>query len=1059
MPAIDLHHPLIVCRASAGTGKTYTLSAYYIGLLLSGESYRNILAVTFTNAATAEMKERILTYLLGIAEGKETDFLSTVRQYMLRDHDASDSTLRKRADDLLHAILQDYDNFSVSTIDAFLQQLIRGMAQAIDHTADFAISLDVDQVITRAVDMLLTTGLTDVSKQMIEEYVASQIEDDKGWDVRANLIRIARQFYREQVQIYNTGNGDLQLCLDEQKIATYRQELLRQQAIERRKFEQAVEQAMSDMGGKEIESKRDWASVAVTNMYKSLSGKKMDSDLLYRGATDTSMAKMLAEPKLTELQHMCDNYRLLYWRTQCALAFLSDMRLMRALGDCIAEALRRTNTALLADTAITLANALQPGDADFILEKAGIRYRHIMIDEFQDTSTLQWNVFLHLIHDVLAVEGQTVLIVGDIKQSIYRFRNGNWQIMAGLGEKELIDPYNAAFKPLICNQRSRRNVVQFNLGVMQQIISQGNVLAPDTHQPIGDKLYGEGFTPEKIDDFFRADKHEGGYVRCRFYPYKDQNRNHTTPEELLKGTVEDIMFADVCATIEELLSAGERPDDILILAKMNYQIGSWVTYCRSHDGDYPLLAQTALVSRDSFKLDSCPTVVAMMKALRYIHTHNRTAREYVALHCGTEAVEQMDTIPVRMPLYEQMQRIFQTLFCQDGIYQGNDNAYVNCLFDALHAFILTNGSDAAAFLQLWEDKLHKTAISGDCTAQAIRLMTIHTSKGLEGKTVIVLYCDWSTEADYDDDILWSRTNEPSELPMIPIPQKQYLLQTGESTYKQAYEREREAQRVDNYNLLYVALTRAADNLYVYAMPNLSEVNKGYTNMAATLLAYTGLNDTMATVDGTTSRFAEYTLGTAPHIHLPEQRNADSPFSFIGATDIPATLHSTSEQVQFRQSQESVRYTEQGAEADTYTAQADFGMLCHDIFAHVEREEDVIPTVALYREQGLIEDDVQRQRIELLLSQAFRHEQMAVWFDGSWTLKREAAIITQGALIRPDRVMLKGNKAVVLDYKFGTPKPAYHEQVRDYMAALRKIGYTDVEGWLWYAFENKLTRVQ
>ena len=1054
MGAIDLKHPLTVCRASAGTGKTYTLAAYYIGLLLSGESYRNILAVTFTNAATTEMKERILTYLLRLAEGKEADFLQAVRQFMLRDTDIPDSVLRKRSEELLHAILQDYDNFSVSTIDAFLQQLIRSMAQAIDRTADFAISLDVDQVTTRAVDMLLTTGLTEVSKQSIENYVASQLEEDKGWDIRANLIRIAKQFSLEKVQMYNT-NGEEQLCLDEKKIAAYRNELLRRRAIERQPFEQAVMKIKQDIDNGTPYHQR--IKEAVTNMYKSLTETNdVKADIRFRGASPSGQDKMNSVPELKALQQMCDHYRLTYWQTESALSFLSDMGLMHALSDCINEALRRTNTALLSDTAVTLAQALQPGDADFILEKAGIRYRHIMIDEFQDTSTLQWNVFLHLIRDLLAVEGQTVLIVGDIKQSIYRFRNGNWQIMAGLGEKELKVPYNSAFAPLIRNQRSRKNVVQFNLGVMQQIVKQENVLDPYTHQPIGQRLYDEQYTPERIADYYRADKHPGGYVRCRFYPFL--KKAATTPDELLKAAVQDAMHADVCATIEDLLARGERPNDILILAKMNDQIGEWVTFCRNHDANYPRLAKTALISRDSFKLDSCSTVMTLVEALRYIHTHSHTAGAYVALHCGEQAMKRIEAIRARMPLYEQLQRIFQTLFCTDGFYTGDDKAYINCFFDNVQTFIMSNGSDAEAFLQFWEDKLHKTAISGDSTAEAIKLMTIHTSKGLEAKTVIILNCDWPTEKDFKDDILWSRTVEESELPVIPLKSSSHLLLTGNTPYSEVYEQEHDAQRVDNYNLLYVALTRAADNLYVYAMPNNSETPTGYSNMVVSLLEYTGLQSEIKEVDGVTKRFVEYTVGDQPYIHQPEAEKEVSPFSFIGAEDIPATLHSASEQVQFRQSQESEQYTEQGEEADAYNAQADFGMLCHDIFAHVEREEDILPTIELYRQQGLIEDDAQRQRIEELLLKAFRHKQIAGWFDGSWQLKREAAIITPGALRRPDRVMIKGSKAVVLDYKFATPKEDHVQQVRDYIAALEKIGYTEVEGWLWYAFNNKLERV-
>ena len=220
MSSIDIRHPLIVCKASAGTGKTFTLAAYYIAMLFSGESYRNILAVTFTKAATTEMKERILTYLLGIADGGEQDFLRKVREYMLRDSEVSDQVLRSRAAANLHAILQDYDNFSVTTIDSFLQQLISGLAVAINRTADFAISLDVDQVIASAVDTMLTSELTDESKRTVFEYVEQCIGDSESWDIRKSLIRIATQLYKESVQVYSTRlSADVRLDLDAKRIA------------------------------------------------------------------------------------------------------------------------------------------------------------------------------------------------------------------------------------------------------------------------------------------------------------------------------------------------------------------------------------------------------------------------------------------------------------------------------------------------------------------------------------------------------------------------------------------------------------------------------------------------------------------------------------------------------------------------------------------------------------------------------------------------------------------------------------------------------------------------
>ena len=285
-----------------------------------------------------------------------------------------------------------------------------------------------------------------------------------------------------------------------------------------------------------------------------------------------------------------------------------------------------------------------------------------------------------------------------------------------------------------------------------------------------------------------------------------------------------------------------------------------------------------------------------------------------------------------------------------------------------------------------------------------------------------------------------------------------LLRTGEGTlYSRIYRQEHEAQLIDNYNLLYVALTRAADNLFVYGLPEVTAHTKGYKTVASSLLDYTGLRSEFGSFDGSKT-LLEYEDGSV-HIHQPEQKDADSVFSFTGATPVSAVLYSDGGQVHFRQSQESAQYTNEAEDIEASTTQTDFGLLCHDIFAHIERAEDASQVLELYRQQGLIDSDEQLARITELIRQAFADEQMKQWFDGSWQLMREWAILQPHATIRPDRVMIKGDTAIVLDYKFtNQQRHGYILQVRDYMSALRQMGYEHVEGWLWYAFSNQLVRV-
>lgn len=1060
---IDIRHPLIVCRASAGTGKTFTLAAYYIAMLLSGESHRNILAVTFTNAATAEMKERILTYLLGIAAGTEDEFLRVVRTFMLRGNDTPDERLRQRAQDNLHAILQDYDNFAVTTIDSFLQQLIRGIAQALNRTADFTVSLDPEQVITEAVDNLLTNELNDDNRRTVYEYIEQQLGESKGWDIRQNLIRIALQLYRESVQANNT-----RLDLDTRRIADYRKALFAQRQRALAQFKQLALQAKNDLDVKLPYTQSRNAKTAIENIYKSATDpQSLDKDRLYRGATEAGLPDMYDDPQLRNLQRACDDMRLLHWQTTYSLTYLNDMRLMNALSDSIQKSLLRTNTALLADTAVTLAEALRPGDADFILEKVGIRYRHIMMDEFQDTSLLQWNVFLHLIKELLSVQGQTILIVGDTKQSIYRFRNGNWQIMESIGKTQLQDACNSTTASLIRNQRSRRNVVAFNLGVMQQIARQPNLQMPvDEHdpRPVGSTLYSEQTDDKPITDYYRTDKHEGGYVRCRFYPYYDKRAaTRLQAEALAKEPQQQALWDDVCGTIEELLSQGEQPQDILVLGRFNSEIQQWAAYCCTQGERFPLLSRTQMVSRDSFRLESSLTVLLLIEALRYIHTGSQAAAAFVRTHRENETVERIGLIGKNTPLYDQLQHLLQIIGCEQGWYQGADVAYVNCFLDETQRFIAQNGSDAQALLRHWDDTMHSAAVAGDSSSNAIRLMSVHSSKGLEGKTVIILDAGWLTEHDRQDDILWSESIgfAGSSLPLIPVKQDAKLQLTGEhSPYYQAYKQEHEAQLVDNYNLLYVALTRAADNLYVYALVDVQKHADAFPTVAASLLDYTQLRNKLQDILDSEQPYFEFSVGTVPFINTRQEQRNRGTFDYANTETIPAQLYTDGTQVHFRQSQESTQYMLNPDEADTHTAQTDFGILCHDIFAHISRADEAQQVIDTYRLQGLIAGDGQYEQIKALIHKAFTDSHMQHWFDGSWQLMREVAIMTPNTLIRPDRVMIQDNTAVVLDYKFtGKQQHEHILQVRDYMSALRKMGYAKVEGWLWYAFSGQLVEVE
>ena len=1059
--AIDRLHPMSVCRASAGTGKTFTLAAYYVGLLLSGESYRNILAVTFTNKATAEMKERILGYLYSIATGTvDKNFLEKALMFSRFNASVSldDATIVRRAEHCFRQMLLDYDSVQVSTIDSFLQTLLSGMAKMLDKGAGFRVELNLKQVIIHAVDRMLTTNMNERLRAIMAEYLQEQIGQERKWDVRGTIIEQALELFKEQVQML-ISDGEVEL--DETVIRRYQQALSRWRSLpEMQNLQNMVAQAkIANEGANKPD--RDYAN-AIARLERSMAGDRtLAKKDIFRALTEKKMEKN-TDPLWQSICEQAKECLKRYYEYELTGKCLSDMRLMQSLLHEIRYTLQDDNRMLLAETANTLRAALKKGDADFILEKAGIRYKHIMIDEFQDTSTLQWEVFRPLIADVLAGEGHTLLIVGDVKQSIYRWRNGDWHIMAELGTETdpFVHYFNPAFAPLVRNFRSRRNVVQFNLSTMREVCALVD--------GVDASLYDEGYVGDENVATFYNTKNDGGFVRLRAYPKsasKSKDGSGSLAERTLRSerVTRDILD-DMFATIKQLIDAGEQPSDILILVRTKKQADRVVKYYHS----LSWCGQVRLVSSDSFRLEQSPSVQMIIHGLQA--ADDPVAKRFVDLNATTVQADWFAHLQAAatLPFYEYVQEVVRLLLCDaDGVFLYDDIAYVNCFLDKVLDFVATEGSDKAAFLQYWEDKMREDAISASDT-NAMRIMTVHSSKGLESKSLFIPFCNWEMLTTRHPPKLWCQAcvtplgNVPP-LRQVPILWSKEMTYTA---YKDDYEAEEKAQKIDNLNVLYVALTRAADNLYIYTDYKLNKKREvGMEHVGALMLHTYGLVTPLveafdAYEDDTKPCYVEYTVGQAPYIRPPKAAEKADLFSFRQVPEVQATLQSNSRQVRFRQSQESVLYgLFDERKAQEIIAHINIGNLCHDVLAQMETREDQQTVLDAYCARGVIANEEERQAVENLLNRAWSNAQMCQWFDGSWDLLREQSILVQGEERRPDRVMLSGSKAIVLDYKFGAKDPKYPKQVQEYMAVMQQLGYQEVEGYLWYAQEGVLETVQ
>ena len=1071
---IESSHPLNVCRASAGTGKTFTLAAYYVGLLLSGESYRSILAVTFTNKATAEMRERIIHYLFGIAEGGEDAFLARAKEFMIRDTQLSDADLRLRADKCFREMLLDFDNVQVQTIDAFLQSLLSGIAGVLRMSTGLNTELDIDHIISTAVDQLLTTYLTDDVRELLEQYLNVQLENERSWDVRNAIRSMAKELYNEEVQALD-AQGKVEF--DAARIAAYRERLTQrwQSNPQRQEIADLIEPLRNNdyllmKNGKAF-------SGVVNRLLASIDQPdKMPNKDLYRGLTDTQYAKAaegawkeLPQADVQAVVRATDlgiELRREYFTYKLTIAFSHEMQLMSALRERINDILAQQNSALLAQTANKLCEALHGGDADFILEKAGIRYRHVLIDEFQDTSTLQWQVFRRLLDDLLATEGNTLLVVGDIKQSIYRWRNGDWHIMALLGtpEGDYSEYCNHDFQNLTRNYRSRENVVRFNLSVFRHIVDN----APEHLHELYKTIYDEGYKAngeDNLQNYYLADKKPGGYVRFRAFAVRKKPKDEV--DEMLSLTPHEVMTYDMFDTMEELLGRGAHASDFMVLVRRNVEARE-VAEMHSmlhalYPERYPLLARTRFVSSDSYVLEASRDVQLVIRALRYISDRDPVAARFIVQATKRE-LSLLDNITTSLPLYEAVSEIIRVLLCDDkGLYHGTETTYLDSLLDRTRDFVTRYGSHFGDFLDYWEDTLRTKSIASPAD-NAVRIMTVHSSKGLEAQTLFVPFCDWAREVGRFHPNVWceARPEElAQEIGYVPITEG---AQMAESMYRFEYEREHVNMLIDNLNMLYVALTRARENLYVSSYFNVKDGALGSNDhVGQYLLEATSLTDEIVQTD---------VLKTQYDLPFAEYENG-SPVIADATTETETDEHellfcSSSDQVRFVQSQDSLLYTEYGEEAERRAARIDIGNICHEVFARLtekisSRHEWQVQLNSIlddFETQGLIESHEVRKDVYFLVSKAWNDPQMQHWFRTPYTVDAEQAVYMEGHEYRPDRVMVdhEAGKAIIIDYKFGAHNDKYLDQVRLYMRAMQLMGYNDVEGYLWFARTGELLPV-
>ena len=822
--------PLTVYKASAGSGKTFTLATEYIRLVVENPScFRNILAVTFTNKATEEMKRRILSQLYGIWKGLPDSM--AYQKIICRRTGLSEEVVRQRAGMALHNLTYNYSDFRVMTIDTFFQGVLRNLARELDLTANLRIGLNDTEVEELAVDQMIDDlKVTDIMLQWLMSYILDNISDDRSWNVIGQIKQFGRTIFKDK---YKAVSAEIQQKMAEpgffERYTTQLKEI-RRQALERMK---EIAETFFDTLDAEQLTVEDFAygRTGVCNFFLKLREGLFDESIVGKRVTDAlgdpskwykkthpnrETIHNLVDSTLNDILHYAIEERPRQWRlyqsADLTLRHLNQLRLLGSIEQKVRQLNEEANRFLLSDTQHLLHTLIDGSDSPFIFEKIGTQLEQVMIDEFQDTSTVQWQNFKILLAEAMSHQQSGNLIVGDVKQSIYRWRSGDWRLLNDIEAQFPHPDEQLDIQTLDTNYRSNRRIIAFNNAFFHQA-AELEYLSLD-ELPEAEQLRKAYADVEQQIPIERPDE---GFVSISLLP--QENYQEQTLQQLVEG-------------VKTLCQQGVQPSQIAILVRTNAHI--------------PLIAQrftevfpeVNIVSDEAFRLDASSAVCLLIQAMRLLtRPDDRLTKVcvttlYQRQVLGNEIPDEQlllctnsfdDLLPNdyiqsfkelrTMPLYELTERLF-AIFGLERL--ESQSAYICAFFDRLTDYLSEHPTPIAAFLREWDETLCCKTIQSDVIS-GIRLISIHKSKGLEFDYVFIPFCDWQLEKQ--GNILWCQPHEPpfDALPLAPIDYSaKQLLGT---IYEPAYYHEHLQTVVDNLNLLYVAFTRASKSLHVFGKRN------------------------------------------------------------------------------------------------------------------------------------------------------------------------------------------------------------------------------------------------
>lgn len=1116
--------------ASAGSGKTHTLTREYLRLALSTSdpnTFRHIQAVTFTNKATAEMKERIIQELYALAKSPEdSPFFAELKQALHLDPEG----LKQRAQGALRALLLDYTSFRVRTIDSFFQEVVRSFAYELGVTGGLRVQIESSALLHQAVLEVLADQDGERPDNQIRAWIQALAEDNlssgKSYHIETSLEAFAKQLEEEPVKLLRQNKGlptkksiaDLQEALKNiidntrrqaKRLATDALEALRATGIPPEdiksgtKFPLGALKSCVKASGEifESSSKGFYSERVTLQKVCQASDPEEQLDLFltkeklerYRAQLEPHLASIIEHVRAFD--KLCREKGGIYVTALVIYEYLGRYGLLIDIDNKLQELKQEQGTMLLADAPSLISKLLKDAQTDtpFLYEKIGAKIRHHMIDEFQDTSRLQYDNFHPLLQEAMA-SGNDSLIVGDAKQSIYRFRNSDSTLLTRVVPEDFTQSIKQT--SLQDNWRSVPEIIEFNNQLYQQIIpilgrlftecieALPNSTLDKEKEPLLSTLRGHLVAYEDVKQLVPEKKRKSkGLVAL--HEYTEEKKNGRKPQggeadEEDKEKASSNAFQQIPLVLIDLQKRGYRPMDIAILVRNKKAATDIAEILQNYPKEKYEGYSLSFISQEALLVSSAVSTRFIVAALAYISSNGAALQRALLLELHSQLARTMGTEEPSPTLDEETLRQLLTIG-RRGLYEAaeeilhlfqpilpdQESAYVVHLLDMLYTWETEQSADIPSFLEYWADGGAEERILTPTNEQACSLMTIHKSKGLGFPVVLLPDLGWELDAStHHENILWCSTEgkETDELPLqeiasLPLKYSRKLYYT---LFAREYLEERMNYTFDALNLLYVATTRAKEELHIW-LPTSTDGKKKEKNEPLSSIPKDIKALLMEEDDG------KPLWQRLPAEVISEEQGASEEKypQLIQRQAIPTSLQENILQVDSIISHpitDRIAILRKGLDYFSEEQQLRYGHTMHLILAEIETTEDIEGALERAISQGLIapdeEDDVRQSLLRVV-----SHSECARWFDGSGVVRNECSIIGGGleGSRRPDRIVFYADEGAdrdqtsveIIDYKFGHFDKRYYAQIQGYQALLQRMGYRDVKGWLCYIEKDKI----